>query len=54
MVEGWKEGEKGELGGPFKIGLKRRLDVWDFEMNLSEVCKTEIVWEVVLTFTRST
>ncbi len=38
MAEGWKEGEKGELGGPFKIGLKRRLDVWDFEMNLSEVC----------------
>jgi hypothetical protein len=37
--EGWKEGEKGEIGGPFKLGLKRRLDVWDFEMNLSEVGK---------------
>jgi len=20
------------MGGPFKLGLKRRLDVWDFEM----------------------
>ncbi|KAE9375196.1 hypothetical protein N431DRAFT_334431, partial [Stipitochalara longipes BDJ] len=35
--EGWKEGEKAEVGGPFKVGLKRRLDVWDFEMNLSEI-----------------
>jgi len=27
------------MGGPFKVGLKRRLDVWDFEMNLSEVSR---------------
>jgi hypothetical protein len=37
LAEGWKEGDKSEAGGPFKVGLKRRLDVWDFEMNLSEV-----------------
>jgi hypothetical protein len=40
MADGWKEGEKSEPGGPFKVNLKRRLDVWDFEMNLSEVCKS--------------
>jgi hypothetical protein len=54
LAEGWKEGDKGEVGGPFKVGLKRRLDVWDFEMNLSEVRSMVNRVENVLTFIRST